>query len=59
MARKRFDRVVLAVVLAAGLAGLAGCTGQPSRGVEIVEWQQQERNRLEAEGFPAYGPPGG
>jgi predicted oxidoreductase len=59
MARTRFDGIVLPVVLAAGLAGLAGCAGQPSNGLEIVEWQQQERARLEAQGFPAYGPPGG
>ncbi len=59
MPRTRLDRIVLAVVFAAGLAGLAGCAGQPSNGLEIVEWQQQERNRLEAQGFPAYGPPGG
>jgi outer membrane biogenesis lipoprotein LolB len=50
-------RAALAAALA--LLVLAGCAGQGTSGVQIVEWQQQQRDELEARGFPAYGPPGG
>ena len=42
--------------LAAALARLvlAGCAGRPSEGVDIVVWQEQQRQRLEAQGFPQY-----
>jgi outer membrane biogenesis lipoprotein LolB len=44
--------------LAAALATivLAGCAlaDRPSQGVDIVVWQEQERQRLQAQGFPQY-----
>jgi F0F1-type ATP synthase membrane subunit c/vacuolar-type H+-ATPase subunit K len=49
----RTFRAALAVALAAIV--LAGCAGLPSpNAVEIVVWQQQERDRLQAMGFPQY-----
>jgi hypothetical protein len=45
-------RAALAAALA--LIVLAGCAGRPSDGVEIVVWQEQERQRLQAQGFPQY-----
>ncbi len=45
-------RAALAAALA--LLVLAGCAGRPSNGVEIVVWQEQERQRLQAQGFPQY-----
>ncbi len=48
----RSIRAALAAVLA--LFVLAGCAGRPSEGVEIVVWQEAERQRLEAQGFPQY-----
>jgi outer membrane biogenesis lipoprotein LolB len=45
-------RAALAAALAAIV--LAGCAGRPSNGVEIVVWQEQERQRLQAQGFPQY-----
>lgn len=46
----------LRAVLAAALAALvlAGCAGVPSDGVAIAVWQEQERQRLQAQGFPQY-----
>ncbi len=46
----------LRALLAAALASLilAGCAGLPTNGVEIVVWQEQERQRLQAQGFPQY-----
>ena len=37
---------------------LAGCAADPryAQGLEWVTWQEQERQRLEAQGFPQYGP---
>ena len=52
------DRICAALAAALALAVLAGCAGGQN-GVEIAKWQQQERDRLEAQGFPQYGPPGG
>jgi hypothetical protein len=46
-----------ALAAALALLALAGCAGQNA--AEIAQWQQQERDRLEAQGFPQYGPPGG
>jgi hypothetical protein len=42
-----------------GAAVLAGCAlaDRPSQGVEIVVWQEQERQRLQAQGFPQYSWP--
>jgi outer membrane biogenesis lipoprotein LolB len=48
----RSIRAALAAALA--LLVLAGCAGRPSNGVEIVVWQEQERQRLQAQGFPQY-----
>jgi len=48
----RSIRAALAAALA--LFVLAGCAGRPSEGVEIVVWQEKERQRLEAQGFPQY-----
>ncbi|MGH8681506.1 MAG: hypothetical protein ACREVS_10990 [Burkholderiales bacterium] len=47
-------RAALAVVLA--VIVLAGCasSGRSSEGVDIVVWQEQERQKLEAQGFPQY-----
>lgn len=54
----RMSRDVHAALAAAlALLALAGCAGQNA--AEIAQWQQQERDRLEAQGFPQYGPPGG
>ena len=49
----RSIRAALAALLI--LITLAGCAGRPSEGVEIVVWQEQQRQRLEAQGFPQYG----
>jgi hypothetical protein len=50
----RCIRAALAAALA--LIALAGCAvfDRPSQGVEIVVWQEQERQRLQAQGFPQY-----
>jgi type IV pilus biogenesis protein CpaD/CtpE len=51
--RFRIVRIVLAAVAA---ATLAGCASDPRRaeGLQWVVEQQQERDRLEAQGFPQY-----
>ncbi|HLB16217.1 MAG TPA: hypothetical protein VJM14_14890 [Burkholderiales bacterium] len=48
----RSIRAALAAALA--LIVLAGCAGRPSEGVDIVVWQEAERQRLQAQGFPQY-----
>jgi hypothetical protein len=37
-------------------AGLAGCASDPryKQGIEWVQWQEAERARLNAAGFPQY-----
>jgi hypothetical protein len=37
-------------------AALAGCASDPryKHGIEWVQWQEAERQRLEAAGFPQY-----
>ena len=45
-------RAAFAAALAAVVLG--GCAGVPSDGVAIVVWQEQERQRLQAQGFPQY-----
>ena len=46
-------RAVLAAVLT--LVVLAGCASVPHpNAVDIVVWQEQERQRLQAQGFPQY-----
>jgi outer membrane biogenesis lipoprotein LolB len=46
-------RVLLALV---ALNVLAGCASDPrySQGIEWVQWQEAERQRLQAAGFPQY-----
>ncbi len=39
------------LVAALALIALAGCAGMPSTGADIAVWQEQERERLEAQGF--------
>ncbi len=48
----RSIRAALAAALA--VVVLAGCAGRPTNGVDIVVWQEQERQRLQAQGFPQY-----
>jgi hypothetical protein len=47
-------RACLALALLA--AALAGCVADPRyrQGLEWIEWNEQERQRLEAAGFPQY-----
>jgi hypothetical protein len=52
------DRICAALAAGLALVVIAGCAASPNA-TEIVQWQQQERDQLEARGFPAYGPPGG
>ena len=47
-------RLCAALATTLALLVLAGCAGRPSDGVEIVVWQEQERQRLQAQGFPQY-----
>jgi hypothetical protein len=52
-----FSRVFSKVILAAAAFGaLAGCASDPryKQGVEWVVWQEAERQRLQAAGFPQY-----
>lgn len=50
---RAFLKVILAVV---ALGALAGCASDPryKQGVEWVVWQEAERQRLQAAGFPQY-----
>jgi hypothetical protein len=52
--RFRSIRAALAAALAALV--LAGCASDPryNEGVAWVVWQEQERQRLQAQGFPQY-----
>jgi uncharacterized lipoprotein len=42
--------------LALALALMAGCTSDPryKQGLEWVQWNEEQKKRLEAEGFPQY-----
>jgi uncharacterized lipoprotein len=44
------------VLFALFVAGLAGCAADPryKHGLEWVQWQEAERQRLQAAGFPQY-----
>ncbi len=44
------------VVLALLAAGLAGCASDPryKQGLDWVLWNEQEKRRLDAAGFPQY-----
>lgn len=56
MARTRFDRIVLAFVLAAGLPGLVGCASDPryQQGLDWVLFNEAQKKRLDDAGFPQY-----
>jgi hypothetical protein len=54
MFRNEFRTLRAALAAALALMALAGCAGGPSNAVDIVVWQQQERDRLQAQGFPQY-----
>jgi hypothetical protein len=56
MARTRFERIVLAFVLAAGLSGVAGCASDArfQQGLEWAQWNEAEKKRLDDAGFPQY-----
>jgi len=47
--------VPLGMAVIVSILALSGCASLSSgNAVEIVVWQQQERDRLEAQGFPQY-----
>jgi uncharacterized lipoprotein len=52
--RTRFAVKALLAVLALGV--LAGCASDPryKQGLEWVVWNEQEKRRLDAAGFPQY-----
>jgi hypothetical protein len=52
-------RVCAALAAALAVIVLAGCAlaDRPSQGVEWAVWQEQERQRLQAQGFPQYSWP--
>ena len=52
MSARRLAAIALSVVLAFA----AGCAGDPrySPGLEWVQWNEAQKKRLEAEGFPQY-----
>lgn len=57
MKHRAFSRISLKVVLGAiALGVLAGCTSDPryKQGLEWVQWNEQEKKRLNAQGFPQY-----
>ncbi|MFO1364437.1 MAG: hypothetical protein U1F45_18610 [Burkholderiales bacterium] len=49
-------RPALTTSLVLALALAAGCAGDPryEQGLEWVQWNEQQKARLEAEGFPQY-----
>jgi hypothetical protein len=53
---RRFRSIRAALAAALALLALAGCASDPryNEGVGWVTWQEQERQRLEAQGFPQY-----
>jgi type IV pilus biogenesis protein CpaD/CtpE len=56
MMMARLELPVIAVLLAASFAALAGCTSGPnqSRGTQWIEEDEAQKRRLEAAGFPQY-----
>ena len=51
------SRTTLKVLLASVALGvLAGCASDPryKQGLEWVQWNEQEKKRLNAQGFPQY-----
>ena len=59
MFRCEFGRIRAALAAVLALITLAGCAlaDRPSQGVEWAVWQEQQRQRLEAQGFPQYSWP--
>ncbi len=55
-ARYRFRAVSKGVLVTLVLGVIAGCASDPRyrQGVEWVQWQEAERQRLQAAGFPQY-----
>lgn len=54
------SRTTLKVLLASvALSVLAGCASDPryKQGLEWVQWNEQEKARLNAQGFPQYSWP--
>jgi hypothetical protein len=57
MFRRGLKAVPLGLAVIVSILALSGCTSLPSgNAAEIVEAQQKERDRLEAQGFPQYSP---
>ena len=56
MTKRRSDRILLLLVLAATVAGLTGCASDPryQQGLEWVLWIEAEKKRLDDAGFPQY-----
>jgi hypothetical protein len=57
MERRSFARSTLKTVMAlVAFSILGGCASDPrySQGLEWVQWQEAERQRLQAAGFPQY-----
>ena len=57
MDRRTLRRTALKVLLAiVALGVLAGCASDPryKQGLEWVQWNEQEKKRLNAQGFPQY-----
>jgi hypothetical protein len=57
MERRSFSRSTLKIALAIVVFSiLGGCASDPrsSQGLEWVQWQEAERHRLQAAGFPQY-----
>jgi len=57
MIPRKFSRSTLKTVMAlVAFSILGGCASDPrySQGIEWVQWQEAERQRLQAAGFPQY-----
>jgi uncharacterized lipoprotein len=54
--RLRSATAAKAILAVLALGVLAGCAADPryKQGLEWVQWQESERRRLTAEGFPQY-----
>jgi hypothetical protein len=48
--------VVRTVCMALAVAAVSGCTADPryKQGLEWVQWNEQQKARLDAAGFPQY-----
>ena len=53
---RRSTTAAKAILAALALGVLSGCASDPrsKQGLEWVQWQESERKRLTAEGFPQY-----